>query len=183
MHLQIEPRQFVLLVGGAALLVSAAVATLLIAPEYRELVKTNKSLKILQNVTIADDMEKSIAETKGRIAQLQQDLHGEGDRLPIKQMEAMIIAKLEQIATKNQVVLDSVMPLKGNNSSRFDEVLFLVKVSGSYFDVYTWIKDLDHSLGAIVIKQFSIKPSTLTASYESPTLNVELKVAAYVAKR
>ncbi len=95
----------------------------------------------------------------------------------------MIIGKLEQLATKNQVVLDSVMPLKGSNSSRFDEVLFLVKVSGSYFDVYTWIKDLDHSLGAVVIKQFSIKPSTLTLAHQSPTLNVELKVAAYVAKR
>ncbi|MEZ5542657.1 MAG: type 4a pilus biogenesis protein PilO [Pseudomonadota bacterium] len=172
------PRTLLLLMLSTALVVVTAVATYAVWPEYRDYRKSLTTLRLLENVTArGDTLEREMTELQERVAALQHRLHGDMIDLPSNQMESFIIGRLQGISWRNHIELLSVTPGTGNRMQVFDEVLFNVRVSGDYFDLYRWLQDMREELGYVVVKQFDITPGPVTDS--TPQLIASLTIVSY----
>ena len=120
----------------------------------------------------------------GEIKTLSQDvdaakrlLKGDMANLPEKEIEAYIIGVLQNISWANDIELIGVKPTKGAEIHIFQEILFKVKLSGDYFDLYNWFKEIRKNLGFIVIKQLNLTPAHDENVEKS--LLVDLTIASY----
>jgi len=167
------PRTVLLLMVSIAVLVVTALATYSVWPEFRDYRKSLVTLRLLENVAAnGDSTEREMADLKGNVDTLNHRLHGNMVNLPQNQMESFIIGRLQAISWRNHVDLLSVTPGTGSRVQVFEEVLFNVRVSGDYFDLYQWLQDMREELGYVVVKQFTIKTGVdtdktqrLTASF------------------
>ena len=105
------------------------------------------------------------------------DLHGDLAGLPAKELTAYTVGRLQSISWQNRVELVGVEPMEGEDIESFHELLFRVRLTGDYFDLYNWLRDLSRELGFIVIKQYEMAPISL--SDQNPRLRAELTIAAY----
>ena len=99
-----------------------------------------------------------IATHRQAINALQQQLHGDGPRLPPNQLIAHVIGQLDVIAADNQVQLISVQPEPGTEVMMFEETPFQVVVTGGYFSLFHWLQAVEQALGPMVVKEFVIDP-------------------------
>jgi Tfp pilus assembly protein PilO len=91
-----------------------------------------------------------------QIAQLNQQLHGNSQELPLNQMIASVIGQMDKIAASHNVKLVSVEPGNIEKIFIFQELPFHVVVTGSYFSLFDWLDQVEHNLGPIVIKEFEL---------------------------
>ncbi|MEQ8660443.1 MAG: hypothetical protein RLW62_06465, partial [Gammaproteobacteria bacterium] len=56
----------------------------------------------------------------------------------------------------------------------FHEWPFEIEVTGSYFDIYAWLRDVEAGIGAMVVKQFALEPGA-----PSTARRMVLTMAAY----
>jgi hypothetical protein len=98
--------------------------------------------------------------------------------LPMKQMEAFIIGRLQSISWRNDVQLVGVEPADGGLAGEFSELLFDVELHGRYLDMFAWLESTKEELGFVVIKQFEMTPIS-QAGAEEPELRVNLTMASY----
>ena len=108
---------------------------------------------------------------------LEQRLHGDLAGLPVKEVEAYVVGRLQAISWRNRVDLVGVEPGDGEDIETFREVLFRVRLNGDYFDLYSWLRDLGRELGFIVIKQYEMSP--INQNEQNPRLEAVLTIAAY----
>lgn len=164
------PRTVILLMVSMALLAMAALASYVVWPEYKDYRKSLTSLRLLENVAAkGDTLEREMADLQGRVESLNHQLHGDMVNLPRNQMESFIIGRLQGISWRNHVELLSVTPGMGGKVQVFEEVLFNVRVSGDYFDLYQWLRDMREELGYVVVKQFNITPGATAGQAEGLT--------------
>lgn len=153
------PRTLLLLLISGALLAVTATATYGVWPDYREYRKSLTTLRLLENVaTRGDTLGREMSDLQGRVDALNHQLHGDMIDLPRNQMESFIIGRLQGISWRNHIELLSVTPGMGGRMQVFEEVLFNVRVSGDYFDLYRWLQEMREELGYVVVKQFNISP-------------------------
>jgi Tfp pilus assembly protein PilO len=93
-----------------------------------------------------------------QITQLNQQLHGSSQKLPLNQMIASVIGQMDKIAASHHVKLISVEPGDIEKIFLFQELPFHVVVTGSYFKLFDWLNQIEHDLGPIVIKDFELIP-------------------------
>lgn len=153
------PRTLLLMLVSLALVTVTALATYAVWPEYRDHRKALATLRLLEGVVAkGDPLEREMADLQQRVESLNHRLHGDMVNLPVNQMESFIIGRLQGISWRNHVELLSVTPGSGGKVLMFDEVMFNVRVSGDYFDIYRWLMDMREELGYVVVKQFNIQP-------------------------
>ncbi len=175
---QLDPRTAIMLIISTALLIAAALGTYVIWPEIREYHGSLTTRNILEQVAQnGGALDTQIASLKKEVESLDHELHGDLANLPENQIEAFIIGRLQGISWQNNVELQSVRPGKGNIINVFEEIVFNVKITGDYFDLYGWLKDLGDELGFVVIKRFSIRPLDTTRA--EPTLTADLTIVSY----
>ena len=173
-----SPRTLLLLVASMALLLVTALATYVVWPQYKDYRKSVNTLRLLENVvTRGDPLEKEMAELQGRVDSLNHQLHGDMVNLPRNQMESFIIGRLQGISWRNHIDLLSVNPGMGGRVQVFEEVLFNVRVSGDYFDLYQWLQEVREELGYVVVKQFNITPGASTD--KSDRLTATFTIVSY----
>ena len=112
---------------------------------------------------------------EGELAALTGKLQGQGPQLAVDQLVVYLIERLDRIATRHGVHLDSVRPGSTRRVLMFDEVSADIKVTGKYQALFEWLSDAEMELGPLVVTQFSIKLTDATAG----TLSMDLKLAAY----
>jgi len=172
------PRTVLLLMISLGLLVVAALVTYAVWPQYKDYRKSVATLRLLQGVTArGDTLGNEMAELKDRIESLNRKLHGDMVNLPKNQMESFIIGRLQGISWRNHVELLSVTPGVGGRVQLFEEVLFNVRISGDYFDLYQWLQDMREELGYVVVKQFSITPAPSAEGVQR--LNAAFTIVSY----
>lgn len=175
---KLEPRQLMLLMSGILLLIVAILITYFVMPqlkEYRGMVKTRDSLKLL--VVNSDDLISQLQLGEKSVSELNKKTHGDMATLPVNQLESYIIDRLQQISWKHNIDLLSIKPSSGEAIGKFREILFSINLSGDYFNLYTWISELNTQLGFTVIKQFEMRP--LGQHETSPVLSAKLIMATY----
>lgn len=174
---KMETRQIMLLLGGAALLICTALASALLIPQiqrYRTISSDRAALP-----PPADDAELAamLGARDAEISALSRRLHGEMAGLPPREIESFVIDSLQSIAWRRDVTLQGVRPSTGETVDAFQELVFRLELSGDYYDLFAWLRDLHSELGFVVIKEYRMQRADQNNA--TPLLKVELTLASY----
>jgi Tfp pilus assembly protein PilO len=93
-----------------------------------------------------------------QITQLNQQLHGNNQKLPLNQMIVSVISQMNTVAAAHDVKLISVEPGDVEKIYIFQELPFNVVVVGKYVNLFDWLDQIGRDLGPIVIKHFQLIP-------------------------
>ena len=174
---RLDPRlHFVVLV--APFIVLAAVAWVyFIGPDWREVEKLRVSRAMLVTVlNSGEEIANELATAHQAVARLEDQIFGKNMNLPMKQLEAQIIGRLQEISSRNRVQLDGVRPGAQKRSRLFVESPVEVEVTGDYFDIARWLRELSSELGFIVVKEYEMQPVTRDAN---PLLRMKITMVLY----
>lgn len=175
---KLETRQFLLITGGLLALVLATSASFLILPQwnkYRGAVTERGNLPAVPADSAA--LEAELETMRSMLNQKSKSLHGDMANLPLREVEAYVIDRLQGIAWNHEVALQGVKPGSGGNVNGFREILFKLDLEGRYFDLFAWLQDLRLELGFVVIKEYRM--TGVDDKNDDPLLRVEMTVASY----
>lgn len=124
--------------------------------EYRRFRQT----RTLLEAELEDESEKAIeiARLSGEVEALENQLARGGASVPVNQMVAHIIDRLDRISETYQVQLVGVKPGTRKEVFMFEEVPFDVEITGEYFSLFDWLREVEQELGPMVVKQYEILP-------------------------
>lgn len=106
---------------------------------------------------------------------LLKSLHGESPVLPAQKLIARNIDRLDRLSNRHAVRLESVKPDSSQAVEMFEEIPLTIRVSGSYFDLYKWLHEVEKELGPMVVKQFDLLPVMGTKE-----LTMNLQMVSYI---
>lgn len=177
---RISPRELrLILTGGGAVLV-AAFAVGLLLPNIKALIAAQKNVEVLQAASVNSvELEQHLVQQHEQIEDLRFRLYGDMADLPLEQVEAYIIGRLQEISWGTGVDLVSVEPASGEQVQIFQEMLFNVELLGEYDDLYHWLWDVRNELGYVVIKEYSL--TRRNENDAAPLLLANLSLASYKA--
>lgn len=112
------------------------------------------------------------------VGAIRRKIHGDTTTLPTRQVEAHIIGKLQHVSWDNAIELISIEPGEGDDIQMFREILFDVTVTGSYFDLVSWLRDAREALGFVVIQEYEMRPLEPVTDSD-PNLSLSLTMVAY----
>lgn len=169
---QIQPRMLVILLVSLILLSITASLLYVLKKPYKELQQHQQTLLLLKNeMRTGVPLQNQIDTKQQHVDQLNLKLRGTGPQLPVNKMVPHVIGALDKLAEKHQLNLSSVKPGTPDFLFTFKELPFIVEISGDYFSLFAWLKDVENNLGPIVIKQFNIRP-TNTGKVRTMTLTI-----------
>ncbi len=175
---KISVRNFNLAIFGIALITMTAVISYVLWPQLKSYQTSKTDLAELEKLVSSNsDIQYEISSLNNNIEQSKRKLQGDMAGLPDKEMEAYIIGVLQNISWDKEVNLVGVKPVKGREINIFQEILFQVKLSGDYFDLYDWFIELRNQLGFIVIKKLDLTPKR--SSDDANQLMMDLTIASY----
>lgn len=175
---QLDGRQLKLISGCAGVLLLALVISYGFWPKVQELQGLRESRDVMAQVTATQvSAEAEIARLDDEVKALRHRLQGDMANLPVRQMEAFIIGRLQNISWRNDVTLVGVEPAVGESVEMYREVLFRVELSGDYFALLDWLGDVSSELGFVVIKEYQL--SVADRDPRDPLLTTKLLLAAY----
>lgn len=168
-----------LLLGAGAIVIAGLIAGLTI-PQAKAFRSAHSEVVLLEKAARdGTELDRHLQEQHARIDDLKYRLHGDMANLPVQQVEAFIIGRLQKISWGNNVELVSVEPTTGESVQIFQEILFHVELVGQYEDLYRWLLEARSDLGYVVIKEYAM--SRNNNDDESPLLLAELSLASYRA--
>lgn len=179
-------REQLRLIGGSLLLLLVvALGSYVVLPEFRALRAASSSLKLLEASTqTGPDIGAQLSSLIAEIEQLERDLHGDMATLPVNQIEAYIIGRLQRISWQFDIEFLGVEPSYGGIVGEFQELLFDVELRGNYFDLFDWLRGVSRELGFVVVKRFQISPSvnsgpSANSGVNTPEVQIDLTMASY----
>lgn len=175
---RLDNRQFYMLLGGAVLLLVAAAVSVVLIPQYKGYRAALAARAGLPPMPADSEILRSLlTERDAAIEARSRQLHGDMANLPVREIEAFVIDRLQGIAWNHDVVLQGVRPSAGDTIETFREILFNLELSGQYADLFAWLHELRDELGFIVIKEYQMdRVSNVT---DDPMLKVQLTIASY----
>ncbi|MCP4407751.1 MAG: type 4a pilus biogenesis protein PilO [Gammaproteobacteria bacterium] len=178
---QLDNRSFLVILAGLLLLIATALTSYGLWPQfkqYRAELSTRNTLKdVIDN---GDALENELSALQVKVETLRHKLHGGMTNLPIKQMESYIIGRLQTMSWRHGVELSSIQPGAGQRVEMFKEILFDIELSGDYFNLVNWLKDLGKELGFVVIKEYEMKSEGHDTN-DKPRLALGLTIVSYRA--
>ena len=177
---KVSPRELRLLLGGLGAVLIAALIVSQLVPEAKKLLKARSDVEVLRAAAHdSTELEQHMQQESQRIEELRYQLYGDMADLPLKQVEAYIIGRLQEISWGTRVDLVSVEPVTGDRVQIFQEMLFNVELVGHYDDLYRWLWDVRSELGYVVIKEYGLKRQD--DNDDEPLLLANLSLASYRA--
>lgn len=172
-------RQFVLAVGGVALLIVAAVASFAVAPQARRLDAVKRAIPPATPAS-ADELAASLLKRDQDMVRLSRALTGSRDNLPPREFEAFVVEQLQANAWRYGVTLNGVVPARGERIDAFREQRFDLSLRGSYTGISEWLRALRQDLGVVVIKELRLQRAESTPLQPvDPLIQAELTLASY----
>ena len=177
---KISLRELRLLLVGLGVVLVVALAASLLVPEVKKLLAAQKNVDVLRAASQdSAELEQHMQDQSRQIEDLRFRLYGDMADLPLKQVEAYIIGRLQEISWGTQVELVSVEPAAGERVQIFQEMLFNVELVGRYDDLYRWLWDVRNELGYVVIKEYGL--TRRDDKDDDPLLMANLSLASYKA--
>ncbi len=176
-HNNVEPRMIIFLMVSIVLLTLTGSFMYVFKKPLKSYQQNHRMLELLQDeVTRGVPIDVEIAKVGQEIASLNRELHGSGPKLPVNQMIAYVIGKLDLIAGRHAVQLVSVKPDKSTRVFMFEEIPFHIEITGSYFSLFDWLHEVENELGPMIVKQFDIE-----AMQQEGVRRMKLVVVSYRA--
>ena len=177
---KISPRELRMLLAGLVAVVVAAVSVSLLVPQVKRLLAARQEVAVLASASSDNgELAQRIEEERQRIDALRYRLYGDMADLPVQQVEAYVIGRLQELAWGSEVDLVSVEPAHGDQVEIFQETLFGVELIGRYDDLYLWLWKVRSELGYVVVEEYGLSRSGGTD--EEPLLQANLRLASYRA--
>lgn len=177
MHATLEPRHMRLIGLGLPLLLVAALLSYLVVPQVKSYRATLDSQRVLQSATRGQELDRELRARSDAIDDLRRRLHGDMAEVPARELEAVVVGRLQDISWRHGVGLVTVVPRQGEAIEGFAEMLFEVELAGRYGEIFAWLRDVRGNLGFVVIKQFSLERRD--QSLRDPVLTARLELASY----
>lgn len=175
-------RELRLLLGGAVVIVVTLLVFSLLVPRAKALVAAYDAVDVLRAASEdGEALEQRLAAWNERIEALEYRLYGDMASLPVRQVEAYIIGRLQEISWSADVDLVGVEPALGRELQIYQELLFNVELVGGYEDLYRWLWDVRNELGYVVVQDYSLTRRDDTD--DDPALTARLSLASYRAVR
>jgi len=173
-------REFRLALFGLGLATTAIIVTMALLPGIKSYQSNAKAVAILEEAKEnSADLEQQLQDRSANIEALKFRLHGDMANLPLKQVEAYVIGRLQKISWRNDVDLVSVQPSSGQQVQIFSEVLFNIELVGEYNNVYRWLWDAKNELGFVVVKEYGMRRRDDVD--DDPKLLTKVSLASYRA--
>ncbi len=154
---QVQPRTLVFLLVSIILLLLTGNYLYVIKSPFKNFWQHQQTLNLLQDdVQTGIPLQNQIERQQQLVKKLTIKLHGTAPKLAPNKMVAYVIGELDKSAKRHQINLTSVKPQNPETLFTFKEQPFQVEISGNYFSLFAWMKDIEKNLGAIVIKQFEL---------------------------
>ena len=177
-----DRREFFLILTIIVFAVTTLVFTYLVLPKIKIYLAVAKTESILNNVVDnGAQLNDQIQGLSRDIDLLQRQLHGDMASLPVKEIEAYVVGKLQQISWQNDIQLVGIEPSAGATIETFHEILFRVTLAGDHLNTYRWLREVSSELGFVLVKNFAMQPMEDRA--QNPRLSVQLTMATYRAMR
>lgn len=154
---QVKPRMLAILLTSLILLTITAGYLYVLKRPVQDFRQARQTLELLETeMQTGIPLDSQIELFQQQIAQLHQQLHGSGQKLPLNQMMAFVMGQMDSIAASHNVKLVSVEPGNIEKIFIFQELPFHVVVTGNYFSLFDWLDQVERDLGPIVIKEFEL---------------------------
>ena len=101
-------------------------------------------------------LDEEITEEKKQIAFYQDELNQTDSKIPTNLLVAKVIAELDFLAKQHAIQLISVEPGNTGRLLLFDEMPFQIRIQGSYFELFRWLRSVEETLKPMVVKKFEI---------------------------
>ncbi len=177
-----DRREFFLILTIMVFTVTTLVFTYLVFPKIKIYLAVAKTETVLNKVVDSGaPLDNEINGLRRDIDLLQRRLHGDMASLPVKEIEAYVVGKLQQISWQNDIQLVGIEPSAGATIATFHEILFRVTLAGEHLNMYRWLREVSSELGFVLVKKFAMQPMEDRA--QNPRLSVELTMATYRALR
>lgn len=154
---QVQPRMLIIMLVSIVLMTVITSYLYVIKNPFKGLRQKQQTLSLLENeLKTAVPLQNQIEKQQQLVGKLNTNLHGTGPKLSVNKMVAYVIGTLDKIASRHQVDLSSVKPQEAALLFTFKELPFQIEISGNYFSLFGWLKDVEKQLGPIVVKKFEI---------------------------
>ncbi len=177
---KISLREIRLLFLGAGAVSFSLISLTFVVPNANSLRQTIREVTTLQTIAQdGDSLSAQLARQHESNDEIQYKLQGDMANLPIRQVEAYIIGRLQHVSWNNEIELVSVAPATGDRLQIFQEMLFNVQLAGQYEDLYRWLLEAREELGFVVVKEYTL--TRQDAADQQPRLLANLSLATYRA--
>jgi Tfp pilus assembly protein PilO len=126
--------------------------------EYRLLQTTRTTLN--ETVASGTELSSAILRSQQQVDALVKRLQGESPRLPVNQMIARTLDRLDRIAAQHDIQLISVNPETSKSIASFAELPFSIEVKGNYQRLTNWLGATEKELDPMMVKELEIIPVT-----------------------
>lgn len=175
---RLSVRELRLLLIGLAAIVAAGLAFGLLVPRAKTMLAAQNDVEVLEAASQdVSALEQLLTDESATLEELRRRLYGDMANLPVRQVEAYIIGRLQEVSWDSGVELVSVEPAMGQQVQVFQELLFNVELVGEYHDLYEWLWDVRNELGYVVVKEYSL--SRQDNFDEEPVLSARLSLSSY----
>jgi Tfp pilus assembly protein PilO len=177
---KISLRELRLIIMGLGAIVTVGLIASIVAPQAKAVRAAGKTIETLRAASVdGQELERHLQSEHEQIEQLRFRLYGDMANLPVKQVEAYIIGRLQEISWGTNVDLVSVEPAAGEQVQIFQELLFNVQAVGQYKDLYSWLWEVRNELGYVVVNEYNL--TRKDDEDEEPLLVADLSLASYRA--
>ena len=116
----------------------------------------------------------AVATLTSEVEDLRDRVGGGAGQVPLTQMESYVINALDRVSVRHDVKLESVTPGTVQEVLMFTELPYDVQVTGSYFSLFEWLRDVETELRPMVVKSFEMKKGK-----SSEQILMSLELVAY----
>lgn len=158
--IEVEPKSLMFILILISILVTTFMAMYIIKPQYLSFNDKSTAFEMLQSqIDDQAQLQHVIDEERKKIKGLQLQLHGEAGEIPVNEMEAYLLGRLQELAWDAGVELVSVRPGLAKRIMAFEEISFKVEVSGEYRNLYQWLNKIGDTLGFMLVSNYEIRLS------------------------
>lgn len=154
---EVEPRSLGLILLLIGFAFAAAIAIYLIKPQFQRFNENSNSFEML-NSQIDDQaqLQQAIESERNKIREMHLKLHGEAGDMPVNEMEAYLVGRLQGLAWAAGIELTGVRPGQAKRIMEFEEISFKVEVTGEYKNLYEWLNKIGDTLGFMLVSNYEI---------------------------
>ena len=154
---EVEPRSLALILLLLGFVCATAIALYMIKPQYQRFNESSNSFAML-NGQIDDQaqLQRAIDSERNKIREMQLKLHGEAGDMPVNEMEAYLVGRLQGLAWAAGIELAGVRPGQAKRIMEFEEISFKVDVTGEYRNLYDWLNRIGDKLGFMLVSNYDI---------------------------
>lgn len=175
---KVEPKSLGLILLLSGFVIAVAASLYGVKPQYQSYKDKSASFEMLHNqIDDQAQLEQVIEAERKKIKALQLQLHGEAGEMPVNEIEAYLVGRLQGLAWDAGIELSGVRPGLAKRILEFEEISFKVNVTGEYRNLYQWLNMIGDTLGFMLVSNYEI--SLLGRSNEQENLKMNVTIVFY----